>query len=236
MANLKILSGGAAQGLVGRLSAAFRAETSLDIEGTFGAVGAMADKLRSGEAADVVILTQALIASLGEERLVSTPTARNVGTVETALAVRSNDPLVSAPDRTALRTVLLACDAIYVPDTEASTAGIHVARTLARLGIAREVEERLKIYPNGTTAMRHLAQSGAQRPVGCTQCTEIINTPGVKLSGPLPPGCELATTYTAAIAIHATRPREALALIDLLIAPDRRELRALAGFVEPARP
>jgi molybdate transport system substrate-binding protein len=234
MASLKILSGGAAQGLVGQLAAGFRAETDLDIEGAFGAVGAMADKLRAGEAADIVILTQTLIAKLGEERLISTSTARNVGSVETALAVRSNDPHVSVPDRAALRAVLLASDAIYVPDTAASTAGIHVAGMLAQLGIAREVEERLKVHPNGATAMRHLAQSGAQRPIGCTQSTEIISTPGVKLSGTLPPGCELATTYTAAVATHAMRPQEALVLIDLLIAPDRRELRSLAGFVEPA--
>ena len=236
MASLKILSGGAAQGLVGHLSAAFRTETGLDIEGAFGAVGVMADKLRAGEAADIVILSQTLIAKLGEEGLISAATAENVGAVETALAIRSNDPPVSAPDQAALRAVLLASDAIYVPDTQASTAGIHVAKVFAGLGIAHEVEGRLKVHPNGATAMRHLAQSGAQRPIGCTQSTEIISTPGVSLSGTLPPGCELATTYTAAIATHATRPREARALIDLLIAPDRRELRALAGFVEPVRP
>ena len=234
MASLKILSGGAAHGLVGHLAAAFRVETDLDIEGAFGAVGAMADKLRAREAADIVILTQTLIAKLGEERLVSTSTAKDVGSVETALAVRSNDAFVSVPDQAALRTVLLAADAIYVPDTAASTAGIHVAKMLAQLGIAGEVEGRLKVHPNGATAMRHLAQSDAQRPVGCTQSTEIISTPGVKLSGTLPPGCELATTYTAAVATHAVLPREALALIDLLIAPNHRELRGLAGFVEPA--
>ncbi len=235
MASLKILSGGAAQGLVDRLSAAFRAETSLDIEGAFGAVGAMADKLRADEAADIVILTQTLIAKLGEEGLIATSTAKNVGAVETALAVRSNDPLVSAPDQAALRAALLASDEIYVPDTRASTAGIHVARILGQLGIAHEVEERLKVHPNGATAMRHLAQSGAQRPIGCTQSTEIISTSGVKPSGTLPPGCELATTYTVAVATHAARPREARTLIDLLIAPDHRDLRALAGFVEPMR-
>ena len=46
----------------------------------------MADKLRAGEAADIVILSQTLIAKLGEEGLVSNrPTAENVGAVETAL-------------------------------------------------------------------------------------------------------------------------------------------------------
>ncbi len=153
--NLNILSGGAAQGLVKSLAPAFKAKTGLDIEGEFGAVGAMADKLRAGRPTDIIILTEALVGTLAQEKLAAPASVRNVGVVETALAVRSSDPKVSAPDQDSLRKALLAADAIYVPDTRASTAGIHVAKVLALLGIAQEVESRLKIYPNGATAMRH---------------------------------------------------------------------------------
>jgi molybdate transport system substrate-binding protein len=234
MTSLNILSGGAAQGLVKSLAAAFKAKTGLDIEGEFGAVGAMADKLRTGRPADVIILTEALIRTLAQEKLVAPASVKNVGMVETALAVRANDPGISAPDHESLRKALLAADAIYVPDIKASTAGIHVAKVLALLGIDKEVESRLKIYPNGATAMRHLAESPAPRPLGCTQSTEIIGTPGVTLSGALPPGCELATIYTAAVTTAAARPAEAQALINLLIAAEHRELRTRAGFLEPA--
>jgi molybdate transport system substrate-binding protein len=231
MTDLIILSGGAAQGLVKNLAPAFKAKTGLDIEGEFGAVGAMADKLRTGRPTDVIILTETLIRTLAQEKLVAPASVKNVGMVETALAVRANDPGISAPDHESLRKALLAADAIYVPDIKASTAGIHVAKVLALLGIDKEVESRLKIYPNGATAMRHLAESPARRPIGCTQSTEIIGTPGVTLSGPLPPGCELATMYTAAVTTAAARPAEAQALIDLLIAAEHRELRARAGFL-----
>ncbi|MGA2291833.1 hypothetical protein [Bradyrhizobium sp.] len=46
MNSLSILSGGAAQGLVASLAPEFRALTALDIAGEFGAVGAMAGKMR----------------------------------------------------------------------------------------------------------------------------------------------------------------------------------------------
>jgi molybdate transport system substrate-binding protein len=233
MSSLSILSGGAAQGLVKSLAPAFKAKTGLDIEGEFGAVGAMADKLRAGRPVDIIILTKALVRTLAQEKLVEPDSIRDVGVVETALAVRSRDPQISAPDQESLRKALLAADAIYVPDTKASTAGIHVAKVLGLLGIAGEVESRLKIYPNGATAMRHLAESPASRPIGCTQSTEIIGTSGVALSGALPPGCELATMYTTAVTAGAARPREAQILIDLLTAPDHREFRARAGFLEP---
>lgn len=230
MTNLRILSGGAAQDLVGSLAAKFKEHTGLDITGDFGAVGAMADILRGGMHADILILTSALTATLAREGLVAESSIADVGRVETALAVRDADPLVSAGDAASLRQAFLQADAIFVPDTKASTAGIHVAKVLQQLGIADEVADRLKIYPNGATAMRHLAESNAARPIGCTQSTEIIATAGIKLSGALPKGSDLATVYTAAVATKATHAREAQILIDLLTAADQSDLRERAGF------
>lgn len=231
MSNLNILSGGAAQGLVGSLAARFKEQTGLDIGGDFGAVGAMADRLRAGTPADILILTSALIATLAKEGLADDASIKDVGRVETALAVRDSDRLVSAPDAETLRAVFLAADAIFVPDTKASTAGIHVAKVLAQLGITDEVAGRLKIYPNGATAMRHMAEADAKRPIGCTQATEIIATKGIRLSGALPKGCDLATVYTAAVTAKAAHPREAQILINLLTAASETSSRERAGFL-----
>ena len=232
MSALNILSGGAAHGLVNSLAATFKAKTGLDIEGEFGAVGAMAAKLRGGVPTDIVILTSALITDLARENLVTRESITDVGLVETAMAVRSGDPMVKATDAASLRAIFLEADAIFVPDTKASTAGIHVAKVLAQLGIADEVATRLQIHPNGATAMRHLAASKTTRPVGCTQSTEIISTEGVVLSGPLPPGCELATVYTAAVVKNAVHAAQAQILIELLSGAAQRRQRESAGFRE----
>jgi molybdate transport system substrate-binding protein len=231
MSALNILSGGAAQGLVASLTPKFKTLTGLDIEGEFGAVGAMADKLRTGTPADIAVLTAAKIAELAGENLVVSASISDIGTVETAMAVRAGDPKVSVGDAAALREAFLAADAIFVPDTKASTAGIHVAKVLRQLGIADIVAARLRIFPNGATAMRHLAASDATRPVGCTQSTEIISTPGVVLSGSLPQECELSTVYTAAVTTRAANARQAKDLIDLLIGSDQDKLRERAGFL-----
>jgi molybdate transport system substrate-binding protein len=232
MTNLNILSGGAAQGLVGSLAAQFKQQTGLDISGEFGAVGAMAAKLREGTHADILVLTSALIATLAREGLVAESSIADVGRVETAVAVRATDASVSVHDAASLRQALLDADTIFVPDTKASTAGIHIAKVLAQLGIAGEVASRLQIYPNGATAMRHLAESSARKPIGATQATEILATGGVKLSGALPKGCDLATIYTAAITAAAAHPRDAQVLINLLTAADLGHLRERAGFLE----
>src|ERR1700753_1350942 len=153
---LNILRGGAAQGLVGSLASQFQAATRLEIPGAVGAVGARADKLRQGTPPDIVILTAAIVARLADEKRVVTGSIADVGLVETALAVRSRDPQVRVADAATLPAAFLAADAIFVPDTKASTAGIHVAKVLEQLGIAQEVAARLKIYPNGATAMRRM--------------------------------------------------------------------------------
>jgi molybdate transport system substrate-binding protein len=231
MKSLNILSGGAAQGLVASLASAFKARTGFDIAGEYGAVGDMADKLRGGLPTDVIILTAALAAKLADEKLVVPASIADVGLVETAVAVRANDPKVSVDDAASLRAALLAADAIFVPDTKASTAGIHFAKVLAQLGIVEAVAARLKVHPNGATAMRQLAASDAARPIGCTQSTEIIATRGIVLSGPLPPGCELKTMYTAAVTTRAANAGAAQILIDLLTSADAQAARTRAGFV-----
>lgn len=240
MSSLKILSGGAAQGLVESLASAFEGDTGFNISGQFGAVGVMADKLREGAPADMVILTAALVARLAQEHLIVADSTADVGVVETALAVRIGDRPVAIRDAVGLRDAILASDAIYVPDTGTSTAGIHVKKTLEQLGIAGAVTDRLRIFPNGATAMRELAGSKARRPIGCTQSTEIISTVGVTLSGVLPPGCELSTMYTAGITTKAAHMIEARSLIGILTGAGQRDAREHAGFISdrssPPRP
>lgn len=227
---LNVLSGGAAQGLVASLAPHFRTQTGFDITGEFGAVGAMAEKLRSGVPTDLVILTAALVARLVEEGLVVSSSVSDIGLVETALAVRQRDPLLAVRSATELREALLSSDAIFVPDTKVSTAGLHVAKVFDHLGITAQMAARLKIHPNGATAMRHLASSDAVRPIGCTQSTEIISTEGIVFCGPLPAECALATMYTAGVTVCAKNARQAYILSKLLNSNLAQELRNRAGF------
>jgi molybdate transport system substrate-binding protein len=182
----------------------------------------------------MIILTAAIVAKLAEEKWVVPASITDIGKVETAIAVRAGDSPVTVDDAAALRDVLRAADAIFIPDTKVSTAGIHVAKVLHQLGIADEVAARLKIFPNGATAMRHLAETDTIRPIGCTQATEIISTEGVVLSGSLPRGCDLSTMYTAAVATRAVGAKHAERLISLLTDAASPELRIAAGFLDPS--
>jgi molybdate transport system substrate-binding protein len=213
MTSLRILSGGATHGLVEKVRAAFEAASGCTIDGTFSAVGAMRDRLLAGEPADVMILSRALIDELAASGHVVKASVTDVARVATSVAIRQGDPTPDVATTDGLRAALAAADEIHFPDPAQATAGIHFAKVIRQLGLWDTVNGRVKLAPNGATAMRALAASSAAHPIGSTQETEIRATPGVVLVAPLPPGCDLTTIYTAAVTTSAKRPAEATALI-----------------------
>jgi len=230
MAQLQVLSGGAAQGLVGALAGQFHQKTGMDIGGAFGAVGVMQDKLLAGEPCDLLILSQSLIDGLVQSGHAIPASVRPVGAVKAGVAVVSGQPRPAIDTPEALRQALAQASAVYCPDPQKATAGIHFFQVLTQLGLVETLGERLRTYPNGATAMRELAASSAANPIGCTQVTEILFTPGVDLVGLLPPQFELATVYTAAVPVRAAHPALATRFIEMMTAADTAELRQRCGF------
>jgi molybdate transport system substrate-binding protein len=222
---LRFVSAGAAHGLVTRVAAT----CGVEVEGHFGAVGAMLEKFHSGQLCDVVILTRAQIDALAAKGAVAASSVADLGSAPTAIAVRAGEPLPSVSDETSLREALLAADAIYFPDPEKATAGIHFAKVLGLLGIRDAVAARIRTFPNGTTAMKAMGESSG-RPIGCTQATEILAVPSVRLVAPLPRGFDLSTTYTAAVSTNAPDRHNAESFVRKLGALESRQVRKDAGF------
>lgn len=227
---LHILSGGAAQGLVRKLQPAFEREHGCRIAGTFGAVGAMQDQLLAGAPCDLVILSEALIAQLAGRGEVVGATARPLGVVHTGIALPADAPEAEIASPAALKALLEQASAIHMPDPAKATAGIHFMKVLNALGVAAGAAAKLRSFPNGTTAMAELARAPQPGAVGCTQVTEILATPGVRLAGLLPRPHGLATTYTAAVCSRAEEAALAVHLIGALTAAEAASVRRGCGF------
>ena len=120
--------------------------------------------------------------------------SRTSARCQTAVAVRTADTPPALATAGDLRAALREADEIHFPDPELSTAGIHFAKVMRELGLWEPLADRLRPAPNGAAAMSALAASTSARPIGCTQATEILSTPGIVVAAPLPPGCALATT------------------------------------------
>jgi molybdate transport system substrate-binding protein len=228
--DLRVLSAGAAQGLVASLAPRFLADTGVALHTTFGAVGAIREKLFAGEPCDVLILTAAMLDELAASGHIVASTCTALGQVRTGIGVRATDALPDIKDRAALERSLRAASDIFLPDPQRATAGIHFQRVLEQLRLFEELAPRLRPHPNGATAMRAMAQSRGSAPIGCTQITEIKFADGVTLVGPLPKEFELATVYSVVVWADARQPALAQRFAGLLSGPESASLRREAGF------
>lgn len=232
--NLVVLSAGAAKGVVEALAPAFRDETGAGIAGTYGAVGAIREQFLASARCDVLIMTAAMLDDLARDGRIDRGTIAPLGQVATGVAVRAGDAHPPIGDRAALRECFARAAALYCPDTERATAGIHFVRVLRELGLWPGAEARIRAFPSGAVAMRALADAAGPALVGCTQVTEILYTPGVDLVGTLPPEFALATTYCVAVAARAPNAVLARRFATLLADPATRALRERGGFFAAA--
>ncbi|WP_372657889.1 molybdate ABC transporter substrate-binding protein [Hydrogenophaga sp.] len=231
MPKIKMLSGGAVQGLVAQLQESFLTETGCEVECVFDAVGAIKDGLVDGDKADLVALTDAQITQMGRDGHVVMDSARILGVVKTGVAVRKGDQVPDVSTSAALEAALLAAEGIYIPDPEQSTAGAHILKVLSKLGIdGDELAARLHIFPNGEEAMAELAKAKGKGLLGCIQTTEIRFAPDVVVAGLLPGNLGLATIYTVAVTTQSSNPVYAAQFISKLIGPDAAPLRMAIGF------
>ncbi|MCW5658714.1 MAG: substrate-binding domain-containing protein [Burkholderiaceae bacterium] len=229
MTNLHVLSAGAAKGLVQGVQSEFERDTGLTLQCTFGAVGAMLERLNAGAPCDAIVLTRAMLDALAREQRIDASSIADLGWVHTGVAGAGAAQAGAVSDVASLLSVLRPAASIFVPDPQRATAGIHALRVLQALQLP-DIEPRLRAFPNGASAMAALAQQADPHAVGITQVSEILYTPGVRLLGVLPPPHGLATLYSAAVVQAAPNAQGAIQLIKRLAAPARAHWRRQAGF------
>lgn len=224
---MNILSAGAAKGLLHTIAAS----EEIDLQGEFGAVGVIRERLLAGAACDVIILTAAMIAELAAAGLVDATSVVALGKVHTGVALLSAAAPMKMDGVESLRTLCSNASRLYFPDPVRATAGIHCMKVLIALGLAETHHQRFATYANGATAMRAMVDAGDVNAVGITQCSEILYTEGVQYVGALPDPYELATVYSAAIPNRADNVDHAKRLLLALSSPRFERVRRDAGFM-----
>lgn len=232
---LHVLCAGAVRGLVRAMQPGFMAQSGAEIDGRYGAVGAMKDALMEGAPCDVLIVTEAMLRALQGNGAIEGERAMTIGRVRVGVAVREGEALADVHSAPALKATLLAAPSIYLPDTEKSTAGAHVLSVIEQLHLRDAVAARLVVLADGAAAMTALANRGAPGSIGCTQVTEILHTPFLALAGALPEPFDLSTVYSAGISATANESALAASFIALLCGAQTEPLRRAGGF-DNARP
>jgi molybdate transport system substrate-binding protein len=217
---IRVLSGGAVQTFVRPLAQSFAGDT---VEVEFQPMGKLVKTLADGYPADVVVVSEEVLAQL---KFQGTPIAR----VGVGVGVREGAPLPDLSSADAFKKTLLAASSVTYMDPQIGTSGKHVAEVLSRLKILDQVLVKAKLSQGGQVAE---AVARGEVELAIHQISEILPVKGVRFAGPLPPELQKFTLYFAAQVPSSRAAGMASRFIEHLSSAQARGRLAQAGYTSP---
>src|ERR1700674_210519 len=189
---VRLLSTLALMGAVRSLAGRYQAEKGTRIDADFAPTLGLLDRLRGGEAADVVILTREGLDELASEGIVVADSRVDLARAYVGIAVKAGADHPDIATEPALRATLLGARSIAYSRIGAS--GIFFAQLIERLGIASEINARARIIPSGLTAALLV---GGEADLAVQQISELKQVAGVEVVGPIPRELQTAAVFSA---------------------------------------
>jgi molybdate transport system substrate-binding protein len=175
----------------------------------------------------VIAPPEVVEALIGEGRIVA-GSQRLIARSVIGVAVQSGAPKPNIDTADEFRRALLRARSVaYTDPATGAASGVHFVQILDRFGIANEIKAKAKLGAGGPVA-EYVARGEAELAV--QQLCEHRLVKGVDIVGPLPAELQKVTTFAAAVAARSSHPRQASALIDLLLAPHVQAAMAAHGL------
>src|SRR5258707_10123803 len=212
---------GAVQNLAGRYEAAGGARIDADFAPTLG----LLDRLRDGEAADVVILTRVGLDDLSAKGTVVADSRVDLARSFVGIAVKAGTEHPDIATESALRATLLGSSCVAYSRTGAS--GIFFAQLIERMGIAHEISARARVIPSGFTA--ELLVTG-EADLAVQQLSELKQVRGVEIVGPIPRELQTPAVFSAGRLAASVRAVQADALLKYLASPEVAPVLRASGL------
>jgi molybdate transport system substrate-binding protein len=190
--SVRLLSTLALMGAVRSLAGKYEAVGGARIDADFAPTLGLLDRLRDGEAADVVILTREGLAELAANGSVVAESCVELARSFVGLAVKAGAGHPDIATDAALRATLRGARSIAYSGLGAS--GIFFAQLIAKMGIAAEINARATIVPQGFTAERLVS---GEADLAVQQISELKQVTGVEIVGPIPLHLQSAAVFSA---------------------------------------
>jgi molybdate transport system substrate-binding protein len=230
-ADIRVLSVGAVQNAVRPLAAEFSKETGHKIVFTVGSPTVVAQKLKDGETFDAVIVSEPAMDRLDNEGIVNPESRVRLANTGIGVAVRAGAPAPNLATPDAFKQALLAAKSVVYGDpTLPNQSGEKAEQILAKAGILEALKPKLRIVPGQAESQDLIANGEVE--MGLYNLSEIPESRGLKIAGPVPAPLQLATTYEGALMSDGSVPQAAREFIRFLSDPDARA-NWLAARLEP---
>jgi molybdate transport system substrate-binding protein len=212
---VRLLSTLALKGAVGSLAGRYQAAGGARIDADFAPTLGLLDRLRDGEAADVVILTRQALENLAGQGTVVAESCVDLARSFVGIAVRAGAAHPDIATEAALRTTLSAARSVAYSRIGAS--GILFAQLIERMGMAAEINARARIIPSGFTA--ELLLTG-EADLAVQQISELMQVSGVEVVGPIPHHLQIPAVFSAGRLAASGRVAQSDALLKFLASPE----------------
>ena len=229
IAPLAGISSMATRVLLAKLSAAYTAAHGLEIR--FESIGGVdaARRVESGEGVDLVVLAADAMARLLASGRLRAGSLRPIADSPMYVAAPEGQARPAVDSADALRQALRAARAIGY---STGPSGQALLALLADWGLTDALAGRLRQSPAGIPVATMVAQGDVD--LGFQQLSELQGHPGVTLLGPMPPGLEIVTRFTAAVAATSGEPATAQRVVDDFASARHDALRRRLGLATPA--
>jgi molybdate transport system substrate-binding protein len=223
-AELRLLSAASIQEVFKEILGDFEQTSGHRIVLHYATMGAITERIRGGEKADLVISSRQSVATLLNEQRIEAGSQTSISKVGVGVVVPSASPAPAVATVEDFRRALTAATTIVYADPDrGGAAGIHIARIIQQLGLAGQLKPKTVLAAGGDVTEVTLAQGAGA--VGMTQISEIVGKPGAVFAGPLPRQLQNYTVFASGRPVGAQHPEIAAALVNFLKTP-----RALAAM------
>jgi molybdate transport system substrate-binding protein len=214
---ITLIAPGGIKAAIEQLIPDFERKSGHKVKATFGSGGGTKQQVMRGEAFDVPVVQPPLEEVVASGHVVA-GSATPLATIALGVAVRKGAPKPDLSTPEAVKKALLAAKSVSYPNPAGgAAAGVDFDRTLKKLGIAEQIEPRLKRAQGGAGAMEMVAKGEAE--IGLTFLSE-MDEPGIDVVGALPRDISTPTALVGFLSTHAKDPAAAKALLTFLSSPE----------------
>jgi molybdate transport system substrate-binding protein len=213
---ITLIAPGGIRGAIEQLIPGFESKTGRKVKATFGSGGGTRQQVARGEAFDVPIVQPPYPEVLASGNVV-VASATPLATIALGVAVKKGAPKPDLSTPEAVKRTLLAAKSVSYPDAaRGAAAGVSFNETLKKMGIAEQMQPKIKLAQGGAAAMAMVAKGEAE--IGLTFLSE-MEDPGIDVVGPLPREISTPTSLVGFVSSHAKDPAAAKSLLEYLSSP-----------------
>jgi molybdate transport system substrate-binding protein len=221
--DLKVLSGGAMQGLMADAVPLFERDGGCKVAVEIGLTSALRKAIADGAVFDIALLPRSDVDALARDGRVAAGSVTDIARSAIGVAVRAGAPKPDIATVDAFKRAVLRAGSVTYSD---GPSGLYIAGLMERLGLAEAIKSKTKLTTGPVAEL--LARGEAE--LGLQQIVAILPVKGANLVGPLPAELQNIIVYAAGLSARSANGEAARKFIAFTATPEVVDLIRAKGM------